>query len=235
MKPWILAFAVGIMFSSCDTLQEISNVVLSEPSNSEIIGGLKQALEIGIGNGSEALSKVNGYFESPYKILLPDQVQKVTEKLQVIPGFKDVEMQLIKKLNQSAEDAAKSAKPIFVDAIRGMTFDDALSILMGADNAATSYLEGKTRQSLYDSFQPVILESLNKFNAVDYWEDAVNTYNKIPLVEKVNPRLDDHVTAKALDGLFAMVTKEEQAIRKDPAKRVTDLLKKVFAKQDKTS
>ena len=113
-----------------------------------------------------------------------------------------------------------------------MTFNDALNILMGEKNAATQYLDRTTRTQLYNEFNPVILNSLNKFGAVDYWEDAVTKYNSIPFVNKVNPRIDDYVTKRALDGLFSMVEKEERSIRKDPVKRTTDLLKKVFAKQD---
>ena len=113
-----------------------------------------------------------------------------------------------------------------------MTFSDALTILMGADDAATQYLHEKTYTPLYDEFHPVIITSLNKFNAIQYWADAVNAYNKIPLVQKVNPSLDQYVTEKALDGLFGMVAVKELKIRTDISSRTTELLKKVFAKQD---
>jgi hypothetical protein len=113
-----------------------------------------------------------------------------------------------------------------------MTFDDAMNILMGRQDAATQYLNAKTYTPLYNEFQPVIVTSLNKFNAIEYWADAVNAYNKIPFVEKVNPKLDEYVTEKALDGLFAMVAKKELEIRTDISSRTTELLRKVFAKQD---
>ncbi len=202
-------------------------------NSSEISDGLKTALQIGIGNGSTLLSQPNGYYNSLYKILLPADVQKIANKLKFIPGFSQVEETLIQKINRSAEDAAIGAKPIFIDAIKAMTFTDALNILMGADNAATSYLERSTRTQLYSRFNPVILQSLNKFGALDYYKSAVDKYNSIPLVEKLNPRIDDYVTNKALDGLFSMVASEELKIRKNPAARVTDILKRVFAKQDK--
>jgi|SRR5688572_1592168 len=235
MKKHILALAlcVSIALPSCDTLQQAADAYLNEPTLTEIGLGLKQALEFGISEGANILSKRDGYFKSVYKILLPEEARIVTERLKIIPGFANLEDVLLEKLNRAAEDAAKSAAPIFVDAIREMTFDDALGILMGPDNAATQYLHQKTYDPLYQEFRPVILTSLNKFNAVQYWADAVNAYNKIPFVDKVNPNLDEYVTEKALVGLFGMVTQKELTIRNDLSSRTTDLLKKVFAKQDR--
>ncbi|MCB0567403.1 MAG: DUF4197 domain-containing protein [Phaeodactylibacter sp.] len=201
-------------------------------TTTEVAGGLKQALEFGIGEGAQRLSQENGYFKSPYKILLPPEARKITNKLQNVPGFRAVEETILEKINRGAEDAAKKAKPIFVNAIKQMTFSDAMDILMGQDDAATQYLHRTTFDALYNEFNPVIIESLDKFNARDYWADAVNTYNSIPLVEKANPDLDDYVTQEALKGLFAMVEKKERSIRTDVSARTTDLLRKVFAKQD---
>lgn len=222
-----LSFA--LLLPSCDTLK----LSLGEPTSAEIAAGLKQALELGINEGATLLSTRDGYFKSPYKILLPEEARRVTDKLKIIPGFSDLENVIVEKLNRAAEDAAKSAAPIFVNAINEMTFDDALGILMGPQNAATQYLRTKTYTPLYQEFQPVIITSLNKFNAIEYWADAVNAYNKIPLVEKVNPKLDEYVTDKALEGLFGMVAQKELVIRTDITSRTTDILKKVFAKQDK--
>jgi len=226
----IISLCFALCLPSCDTLQQLSGGL--EPTTAEIGQGLKQALELGISEGATLLSQRDGYFKSQYKILLPAEARKVTDKLKFIPGFSDVENVILEKLNRAAEDAAASAKPIFVNAIREMTFEDALNILMGPDNAATQYLDLKTHDPLYNEFHPVIVTSLNKFNAIEYWADAVNAYNKIPLVEKVNPSLDQYVTEKALDGLFGMVAKKELQIRTDINSRTTDLLKKVFAKQD---
>lgn len=232
MNIRIITFSLllAISLPSCDTLQQLASGL--EPTSAEIGQGLKQALEFGISEGATLLAQRDGYFKSEYKILLPPEARKVTDKLKFIPGFSDVESIVLEKLNRAAEDAATAAKPIFVNAIKEMTFDDALTILMGADNAATQYLNQKTYDPLYQEFHPVIIQSLNKFNAIEYWADAVNAYNKIPLVEKVNPKLDDYVTDKALDGLFAMVAKKEVQIRTDIGSRTTELLRKVFAKQD---
>ncbi|HFA49871.1 MAG TPA: DUF4197 domain-containing protein [Bacteroidetes bacterium] len=201
-------------------------------TNADISSGLKQALELGIGKGSDLLSKKDGYFKSPYKILLPPEARKITDKLSGIPGFSNIENSILEKINRGAEDAAKRAKPIFVSAIRQMTFNDAMNILMGDKNAATSYLNRVTHQQLYAEFNPVIVQSLDKFKARKTWSDAVKAYNKIPFVEKANPDLDDYVTTQAMKGLFAMVEKEELNIRSNVSARTTDLLKKVFAKQD---
>lgn len=217
---------------SCDpnTLNQILNAPLS---NAEIAQGLKQALSIGAEDSSAQLSAVNGYYNSPYKILLPAEARTVIDKLKFIPGFTNVEDEIIKKINKGAEDAAKKAGPIFLDAIKRMTIQDALGILMGENDAATQYLHQSTYNSLYNEFNPVIVNSLNKFGALDYWAKAVNKYNSIPFVTKVNPDLADHVTGEALVGLFDLVEKKEMGIRTDISQRSTALLKKVFAKQDR--
>ncbi len=228
---------LALSFSSCSPqqFQEVLDTLNSSGAltQGEVSSGLKQALEIGISKGSDQLSALDGYFKSPYKILLPPEARKVTEKLQKVPGFAQVENILLEKINRGAEDAAKKAKPIFVDAIKQMSFEDAMTILLGADNAATGYLNDKTNAQLYNAFNPVIVNSLDKFKARKYWADAVNAYNKIPFVQKANPSLDNYVTTQALKGLFSMVEKEEVNIRKNVSARTSDLLKKVFAKQDK--
>lgn len=226
---FVLIFPLMLSLPACDTLQQLAGSTLT---TEEIAMGLKQALEIGIGEGSDALSRIDGYFKSEYKILLPPEARKVTDKLKIVPGFSQVEEIILEKINRGAEDAASRAKPIFVSAIRGMSFNDALGILMGEQNAATQYLHYATHNQLYNEFHPVIVNSLNKFNAIEYWADAVNTYNKIPLVEKLNPNLDQYVTEQALKGLFSMVEKKEVKIRSDVSARTTELLRKVFAKQD---
>lgn len=226
----------SLFLSSCSPqqFQEVLGSVLENGAltDGEVSSGFKQALEIGIGKGSDQLSALDGYFKSPYKILLPPEARKVTDRLQKVPGFSQVENILLEKINRGAEDAAKKAKPIFVDAIKQMTFEDAMTILLGADNAATSYLNNKTNAQLYNAFNPVIVNSLDKFQARKYWKDAVTAYNKIPFIQKADPSLDNYVTTQALKGLFSMVEKEEVNIRKNVSARTSDLLKKVFAKQD---
>ncbi len=235
IKKFLLAI-ICFQLASCDPAawqRTLDSLNTGELSSAEVSSGLKQALEIGISKGSDLLSQKDGYFKSPYKILLPPEARKIAEKLESIPGFTNVENVILEKINRGAEDAAKRAKPIFVTAIRNMTFSDAMNILMGADNSATDFLYRNTNTALYQEFNPVIVQSLDKFDARKYWRDAVNTYNKLPFVEKANPELDDYVTNEALKGLFSMVEKEEKNIRTNVAARTSDLLKKVFAKQDK--
>jgi hypothetical protein len=199
----------------------------------EVGSALKEALNNGVGEAASLLSVKDGYYKSIYKIALPEEAQQVVSRLSAIPGFENVEEQLLEKMNRAAEDAATRAKPIFVDAIRQMTIQDAMNLLMGNQDAATRYLERTTYDPLYSAFRPVIIEALDKVNAREYWRTAVTAYNKIPLVKKTNPELDDHVAKAALTGMFALIEQKEAEIRANPAARSSALLKKVFARQDK--
>ncbi len=238
MKKAILILSILPLLTACDPatvrrVMDSASQLAEQPLTQEQIGqGLKEALTIGITEGANLLAQQDGYYKSMYKILLPEEARKVTAKLQGIPGFSSVEAEILEKINRGAEDAAKKAAPIFVDAIKQMTFTDATSILMGDKNSATTYLNRVTYDKLYQAFSPVVIESLDKFNARQYWGDVVRRYNRLPLVEQVNPDLDDYVVKQALVGLFGMVEKKELDIRTNLAARTTDLLKKVFARQD---
>lgn len=212
---------------------KVASVAGGDLSQEEVGKGLKEALNNGVGEAVDFLSKTDGYYKSPYKILVPKEAQNVISKLKAVPGFNDVEDKLVEKMNRAAEDAAVKAKPIFINAIKQMTFKDAMNILMGNPDAATRYLESTTFKQLYAEFLPIIQVSLDKVNAREYWRGAVGAYNKIPLVQKTNPELDDHVTRMALQGLFGLVEEKEKGIRSNANLRTSDLLKKVFAKQDK--
>lgn len=233
MKRFVfLFFAVVILsWTSCDTLNSISNGmgatsgVLSE---SDIIAGLKQALEVGTGNASSMLNKTDGYFKDPLvKILFPPDATRAADKLRQL-GMGQLVDDFTLNLNRAAESAAKEAAPIFVDAIKSMTFADARNILNGPDNAATEFFKAKTTDALTAKFTPVISNSLNSHNVTKYWTDITTTYNRIPLVEKVETDLVKYATGKALSGLFLKLEGEEKNIRNNPAARVTELLQKVF-------
>ena len=200
----------------------------------DLIGrGLKEALEQGVGNGVDLLSARNGFWsDAAMRILLPPEARDVESKLRQL-GMGKLADKCLEDINHAAEDAATGARPIFVQAITSMTFADAKNILMGDKNAATQYLQRTCTQQLYQSFKPVIYNSLNKVGAMKTWTDVMTKYNAIPLVKKMNPDLADHVTNKAMEGLFQMITKEELAIRKNPIQRTTAILKKVFAAQDR--
>lgn len=197
-------------------------------SNDEIISGLKEALNVGTSKGTGKLSAVDGFFrDAAIKILLPVEAQKVEKKLRSIGLNKQVDNAIL-SMNRAAEDAAQSAAPIFLNAIKGITIQDGLSILKGSDFAATNYLKDKTILQLTEAFRPVIENSLKKVDATRHWKTLFSTYNAFS-AEKINPDLTAYVTEKALSGIFYQVGLEEQKIRKDPVARTTDLLKKVFS------
>ena len=220
-----------------DVLKKAKAVVNSAAdgglTQEEVGNGLKEALNAGIGEATDFLSAKDGYFKSPYKILLPAEAQKVVSKLKMVPGFTNIEADLTERMNRAAEDAATKAKPIFFSAIKKLTFQDAMNILTGDANAATKYLQTTTGEPLYNVFKPIIQESLDKVNARTYWREAVTAYNKLPFVTQTNPELDDHVTKTALVGLFSLVEQKEKGIRSNVNLRNTELLRKVFARQDK--
>lgn len=198
-------------------------------SNEDVIAGLKEALSVGARNSSDKLSAVDGFFaNAAIKLLMPEEARKVESTLRNV-GLGNMVDKAVLSMNRAAEEASKSAAPIFVDAITSMSIQDAFGILKGSDSAATVYLKGKTTVSLTNAFKPVIEDALEKTNATKYWKDVFETYNKLPTTfNKVNTDLSGYVTDKALTGLFFQVALEEQKIRKDPAARVTDILRKVF-------
>jgi hypothetical protein len=202
-------------------------------STDEIVSGLKEALVQGSQKGSNTLSQVDGFFaNAALKILLPPEAQKVETTLRKVGLGKQVDDAIL-SMNRAAEDAAKSAAPIFGNAIKQMSFQDALGILKGGDTAATGYLRGKTTSELMSAFMPVIQASLEKVNATKYWNTLITSYNKVNILgggQKINPDLSAYVTDKALNGIFYQVALEEKSIRKDPVARTSEILKKVFGK-----
>lgn len=163
---------------------------------------------------------------------MPDELQKVDKALRSM-GMSKLADDGIKSLNRAAEDAVKEATPIFVESIKNMSFTDAKTILMGNEAAATTYLKGSTATALYSKFSPVVQESIGKVGADKIWATIIKKYNTLPFISKVNPDITDYVTNKAMDGVFTMIAVEEKSIRGSLASRSTDLLKKVFAAQDK--
>jgi hypothetical protein len=229
---WISVFALTACTSAQinQTLNEVNKAMNAEQplTTAEVGSGLKEALVNGISKGSDIVSQLDGYYKNAQiKIPFPPEVKKVETTLRDIGLGSEVD-KFVMTLNRGAEDAAKEAKPIFISAIKSMTIQDAWAILKGEENAATEYLKKTTSAQLKEKFKPVIQTSLDKVNATKYYGDLVNTYNKIPLVTKVNPDLNDYATDKAIEGLFLMIAKEEKNIRMDPIARTTDLLKKVF-------
>jgi hypothetical protein len=197
-------------------------------SEKDAADGIKEALVNGTGESVKTVAVINGYWGNPeIKIPFPQEAKEMESKLRAI-GMGNKVDEFNVSMNRAAEKAANEAKPIFIAAIKGMTVKDAISIVKGADNAATIYLKNTTSPELIEKFSPVIKTSLDNVNATKYWSDLITIYNKIPLVRKMNPDLTQYVTQKAIDGLFVMIAKEELKIRKDPMARTTELLKKVF-------
>ena len=207
---------------------KVETVAPSGLSEEEIAAGLKEALNSGVEKGVTQLSKPDGFFKDPeIKIPLPPEAQEVEKKIRAI-GQGDKVDEAIESINRAAEDAVIASKDIFVAAIKEMSLTDALGILNGEDDAATTFLNKSTRSSLEAKFKPSIKASLEKVGATKHWNSVFITYNKLPFVKKVNPDLEDYATTKTIDGLFVQIAKEELAIRKNPLARVSDLLKKVF-------
>ncbi len=223
---------IAVMGQSSDILGSIKKTISggsgSSLSSDDIVAGLKQALSLGAQKSADRLSVVNGFLDDKaVEILMPPQAQKVEKTLRNMGMGKLVD-DAITSMNHAAEDASKSAAPIFINAIKNMTVTDGVNILKGSDTAATAYLRKSATPQLTKAYTPVIDSALQKTGATKYWKDVFDTYNKIPLVSKVNPDLSSYVTQKAIDGIFYYVAQEEIKIRKDPAAQVTDLLKKVF-------
>jgi hypothetical protein len=230
---------IFLLFTGCSSVAQFNKTKLGKVlekvqeetgqlSENEIANGLKEALKVGIGNGSSQASQIDGYLKNEFiKVVFPPDAQKVEQKLRQIGLGNEVD-KFITSLNRAAEDAAKKSKPIFVKAITSMTITDAVGILKGSDNAATEYLQRTTNQELYTTFFPVVDSTLNINQATRYYSDLVNTYNKLPFVQKVNPDLKQYATQKAMDGLYYLIAQEEKKIRQDPAARVNDILRRVF-------
>lgn len=232
----IFLLALIFAFSGCAEMNQVLQQLPQMQGSGtglDIAGGLKEALNNGVANQVSKLTAVDGFFRNEaVKILLPAELQKVDKTLRTI-GMGKLADEGLKAINRTAEDAVKEATPIFVNAITTMSFTDAKNILMGNESAATSYLQSSTTTALYGKFNPVIKNSFAKVGADKIWENLINKYNAIPLVTKVNPDLTDYVTNQALNGVFKMITVEEKKIRTDLNARTSNLLKQVFAMQDK--
>jgi len=249
MKPRaIILIMVMLVLAGCaemmTVLQSAGTLPLTE---SEVIGGLKEALTLGAKNAATKLAAENGYFgDAAIKILLPDEAKTIVDNISKIPGGDKLVQNAILSINRAAEDAAKDVAPIFVNSITQMSIKDAFNILNGADNAATQYLKNTTYTDLYNLYKPKIKASTEKklignISTKDSWSALTSKWNtlanslagKIANLKPVNTDLDDYLTNKALAGMFSKVEGEELKIRKDVNARVTASLQRVFGSLDK--
>jgi hypothetical protein len=235
MKKIVLSIAF-LSFVSCAEMQQVLEQLPQQTgilNQAETGNGLKEALNNGITKQVSKLTATDGFFRNEaVKILLPEELQKVDTRLRQL-GLSKLSDDGLRVLNRAAEDAVKEATPIFVDAVKQMTFTDAKNILLGNESSATNYLQTSTSNALYGKFNPVIKNSFAKVGADKIWTQIITKYNSIPLVKKVNPNLTDYTTNKAMEGVFKMIAVEEKDIRTNFSARTSDLLRKVFALQDK--
>jgi hypothetical protein len=232
MKKLLLSSVILFSLTGCDTAKSIlSSGGNSNLSNAEVVQGLKEALRVGTDSSTFHLGLLDGFYrDDMIKILMPPEAQKVEKTLRQV-GFGNVVDKAVLSMNRAAEDASKYASDIFLNAIKQMTIRDAFEILRGDNFAATHYLKQKTTAQLTTAFTPIVSKSLEYTDATKHWKEVFTVYNRFSK-NPVNTDLTAYVTQKALDGLFYHIGLEEQKIRKDPAARITDILKKVFAGQN---
>ncbi|WP_321346393.1 DUF4197 domain-containing protein [uncultured Draconibacterium sp.] len=245
----LLPLALSVFLAGCAEVMQIAQQTLegnTPLTQSEIVAGLKEALITGTNNSVSILGAQDGYYKDELvKILLPPEADIIVDNIGKVPGGQKLLDDVLLHINRAAEDAAKEAAPIFVNSIKSMTINDAVVILKGDDNAATSYLHKTTYDQLFELYQPKIKTSVEKdlvggVSTKESWDTLVGKWNlvadsfigKTAGLEKVDTQLEDYLTAKALDGVFIKIAAEEKLIREDPAARVTSLLKKVFGSVD---
>ena len=200
-------------------------------SEAKIGSGLKEALKVGTENTVKLTGRVDGYFmNQAIKILMPETLQTLEKGLRLV-GYGPQVDEFVLSMNRAAERAAPQAKQIFWDSIGEMTFDDARKILNGSETAATEYFKSKTTDKLTAAFRPVVDRTMNEVGVTRQYKALVVQYQAIPFVKSEAVDIDQYVVTKSLDGLFHVLGQEERKIRTNPAARVTDLLKEVFAKR----
>jgi len=250
MKPKVISVITAILIlTGCAELTKMlqTSSVPAPLTETEVISGLKEALITGAKNSAQKLAAENGYYaDMAVKILLPDEAKVIIDNISRIPGGDKLVEDVVLRINRAAEDAAKEAAPIFVNSITQMTIGDAFNILNGADNAATDYLRRTTYNDLYALYKPKIQASTEKkiignISTKDSWTSLTGKWNsfansvagKIAGFKPVNTNLDDHLTNKALSGMFLKVEQEEYKIRKEISARISPILQRVFGSLDK--
>jgi hypothetical protein len=200
-------------------------------SDEKVASGLKEALQVGTGNAVQLTGKPDGYFKNKaIKILMPEKLRSLEKGVRAV-GYGPQVDEFVLSMNRAAESAAPFAKDIFWGAIKEMTFDDARKILGGNDTAATEYFQAKTSDKLAVAFRPIVEKSMNDVGATRRYKELVGQAQSIPFLRTQSLDIDEYVVGKALDGLFFVLAEEEKKIRKNPAARVTSLLKEVFGRR----
>lgn len=232
MKKILFVLSTAFLLSGCDVLQQLPTTVGTGVTEAEAGQGIKEALSQGLVNAVLHLNKEDGFYKDAlYKVLLPPDAKKIENALRTV-GMGSVVDKAVLQINRGAEDAVGYAKPIFVEAIKNITLQDAIGLVKNGDTSATHFFREKTTAQLTAAFLPIIKSSLDKVNATKYYGDIVNTYNSFPTtMKKINPDLNSYVTERATVALFDLVAKEELNIRTNFVARTTDILKKVFGQK----
>jgi hypothetical protein len=238
MKKLLTVFLIASILFGCGVVDisslPVGNSTPTKPqlTNDEVIKGLKEALTIGIKNSVDSSSVLDGFLKNPaIRLPFPPDAIKVKEKA-ISLGMQGQVDKFETTLNRAAEEAVKEALPIFKNAIINMSIQDGFAILKGGNGAATKFLKDKTSDSLAVAFLPKVKNATSKVQLTSYWNPIITKYNAAVTLsggEKINPDIDAYVTQLAIQGLFKLVEKEENKIRKDPGARVTDILMKVFS------
>jgi uncharacterized FlgJ-related protein len=219
---------------SCAQLQQVVKNLpqVQQTPTVDIASGLREALTTGIDKQVSKLTQKDGFFKNELvRIGFPEDLRKVDKALRKI-GLSSLADEGLKALNRAAENAVNEATPVFISAVKDIKFDDAKTILLGNNSAATEYLTTKTETALYQKFNPVIKQSFSKVGADKIWANLINKYNTIPFTKSVNADLTDYVTTEALKGVYKMIAIEEEEIRTKLSSRTTTLLQQVFKLQD---
>lgn len=223
---------VGMLAGSVPAVvsEASSRVESTQPGEARTAAGLKEALQVGVGNAVNLTGQVDGYFKNQaIKILMPKQLQTLEKGLRAV-GYGPKVDEFVLSMNRAAEKAAPQAREIFVGAIHEMTFADAGKILTGGDTAATDYFKAKTTDRLTAAFRPTVEKAMSETGVTSQYKDLVGRFKAIPFAKSQSFDIDQYVVSKALDGLFHVLGEQERQIRKNPAARVTSLLKDVFGR-----
>lgn len=213
-----------------DSLKKNLPVSNLKPTQDEVVSALREALSRGADSAVKFAGVADGYLKNDRLFIpWPQDAKEMKIKLQSL-GMQEKIQTFEMSVNRAAEDAAKSAAPIFINAIKAMSIQDGFNILNGNDTAATHYLRVNAYKQLAETFRPIVRNAIEKYQVTANWTPLMTMYNKIPFVKKQNPDLEAYVTDKAIAGLMVLIADQERKIRQDPMARTSELLKKVFGK-----
>jgi hypothetical protein len=228
-----VALTLGLSSSSCTEMSQILEsgaTSAGQPDQAALTRAVKESLELGSGRAADMLSKVGGYQNSSrYRIRLPQAVQPLANRLRQF-GLGGQVDRIEALMNQGAERAALEAKPVFINAVRSMTITDAMGIVRGNDTAATDYFRQHTQAELRQKYLPIIKNSLQQVGFYNQYQQLLTAYKRLPLADKPDLDLEQHVLSQSLEALFTQVGEEEKAIRKDPLGRGSAAIAAIFGR-----